>query len=111
MVRLLRVVEEVRKLYPRMELTQLALFLLIFANPTLRASDLGKVAGVGKSSLSRNVWALSQASEDERAEGGSGRRLDLITQIPDAFDGRAFNLALTKKGRSLGETLSQLMKE
>ena len=38
--RLLRIVEEIRKSHPRMELSQLATLLLVLLNPGIRAQDL-----------------------------------------------------------------------
>lgn len=111
MRKLLRIVEEVRRLYPRMELGQLAVLLAIISDPGLWARDLTGKVGLKKSALSRNVKALSSVSyladEDGEKRGG----LDLIAQIPDAIDTRAFQLAPTHRGRQFAERLSELMKE
>lgn len=108
--KLARVVEEVRRQYPRMELGQMAVLLSVLSDPGMRAQELTDRVGLKKSALSRNVKALSQVTYLTDEEGNPRNGLDLITQIPDAFDGRAFQLAPTRKGRTLAERLSELMK-
>lgn len=109
MRRLLRVVEEVRTQYPRMELGQLAVLLSVLAEPGMWARDLTARVGLKKSALSRNVKALSQIGYLTDKDGKPKDGLNLITQIPDALDGRAFQLAPTRKGRTLAERLSHLL--
>lgn len=107
--KLLRVIDLVRKLYPRMELGQLAVLLHVLAKPGVRANDLLDEVGVTKSALSRNVRALSDRSylTDEQGEQRGG--LDLITQVTDPLDGRAKLLAPTARGRRLAQTLSKTL--
>lgn len=110
MRRLFNIVEEVRRLYPRMELGQLAILLLVISDPGMWARDLTGRVGLKRSALSRNVKALSSVGY---LNGGDGERrggLDLIAQIPDAIDARAFQLAPTRRGRELAERLSKIMK-
>lgn len=111
MRKLFRIVEEVRSVYPRMELGQLAVLLAIISDPGMWARDLTGRVGLKRSALSRNVKALSSVGY---LNGGDGERrggLDLIAQIPDAIDARAFQLAPTDRGRQFAERLSKLMKE
>lgn len=110
MRRLLRVVEELRRRHPRMELGQLVILLSVLAEPGMWAKDLTNKVGLQKSAMSRNVKALSAASYLTDDDGNPAGGLDLITQIPDAFDRRAFQLAPTRKGRTLAEKLSDLLK-
>lgn len=110
MRRLLRAIEEVRTRYPRMELGQLSILLSVMAEPGMWAKDLTARVGLQKSALSRNVKALSTTSYLVDEEGQPKSGLDLITQIPDAFDRRAFQLAPTRKGRTLAEKLADIMK-
>jgi DNA-binding MarR family transcriptional regulator len=110
MRQLLRVIEEVRRRHPRMELGQLAVLLSVLAEPGMWAKDLTAKVGVQKSALSRNVKALSNVSYLTDENGNPRDGMDLITQIPDVIDRRAFQLAPTRKGVTLAEKLSELMK-
>jgi DNA-binding MarR family transcriptional regulator len=105
-----KTIEEIRKLYPRMELGQLSILLLVLSDPGMRAGELVAKVGLKKSALSRNVKALTQASYLTDESGDPRQGLDLITQIPDSFDGRAFQLAPTKRGRALAENISSIMR-
>lgn len=109
MKRLLRVVDKIRKLYPRMELGQLALLLHVLVKPGIRANDLLDEIGVTKSALSRNALALSDRSYLPDDAGGRRGGLDLITQVTDPLDGRAKLLAPTSRGRRLANTLSETL--
>jgi len=93
-----------------MELGQLAVLLSVLIEPGLRAQDLTARVGLRKSSLSRNVKSLSAASYLSDEEGHLRDGLDLITQTPDAVDGRAFQLSPTPKGWTLAKTLSKILK-
>lgn len=108
---LLRVVEAVRQQHPRMEMAQLSVLLHVTTDPGVRATDLGNKMGLKRSSLSRNVKALSSTSYLRDEEGDVRDGLDLITQIPDATDARAYQLALTRRGRIFAERLATLMRE
>ncbi|SHM46275.1 hypothetical protein SAMN05444389_11022 [Paracoccus solventivorans] len=110
MHRLFWVVEEVRRQYPRMELGQLAILLSVLAEPGMWARDLTGKVKLKKSALSRNVKALSNLSYLMDEEGNRREGLDLITQIPDALDQRAYLLTPTEKGRDLAERLAALMR-
>lgn len=109
LLRLLHIVEEVRKTYPRMELSQLSILLTILAEPGLWAKDLMGRVDLKKSALSRNVKALSNLSYITDDDGKPRAGLDLITQIPDALDQRAFQLAPTRKGRQFAERIAYLL--
>lgn len=107
--KLLRIVEQIRTLYPRMELGQLAVFLSVIVEPGVRAKDLGPRIALSTSAMSRNVSALSALSYLSDAEGKNRHGLDLITQIPDVFDRRSMSLAPTRKGYTLAEKLADSM--
>jgi DNA-binding MarR family transcriptional regulator len=108
--RLLRAVEQIRNLYPRMELGQLVVFLGVIVDPGVKAKDLGPRVSLSTSAMSRNVSALSALSYLPDAAGKNRDGLDLITQIPDVFDRRAMALAPTRKGYTLAEKLAHSMK-
>lgn len=108
---LLRVVEQVREQHPRMELSQLAILLHVLSDPGIRAADLQDRVSLKKSALSRNVKALAQESYLTDEAGNPREGLDLIVQLPDPQDGRAFQLVPTRTGLALAERLSNLMKE
>lgn len=110
MRRIFRIVEEIRRQYPRMELGQVAVLLSVLAEPGMRAADLTGRVGLKKSALSRNVRALSQTSYLQDDDGDPRDGLNLIAQVQDPFDGRAFQLAPTRKGRDLAEKLSDMMR-
>lgn len=108
---LLRVIEELRGLYPRMELGQLSVLLHVLSDPGVRAGDLTTKVKLKSSALSRNVKALSHLHYlPDETTGDPRSGLGLITQIPDAADNRAYMLSPTKTGRDLSERLSSLMK-
>lgn len=109
MRRLLAVVEEVRSQHPRMEMGQLAVLLHVLAEPGMWAQDLTRVVNLKKSALSRNVKALSSVSYLTDDDGNPRDGMDLITQIPDVLDRRAFQLAPTRKGRTFAERLAKIL--
>jgi DNA-binding MarR family transcriptional regulator len=109
MRRLLAVVEEVRGQHPRMEMGQLAVLLHVLAEPGMWAQDLTRVVNLKKSALSRNVKALSSVSYLSDDGGNPREGMDLITQIPDVLDRRAFQLAPTRKGRTFAERLAKIL--
>lgn len=107
--RLLRVVETIRKTYPRMELGQLSVLLRVLLKPGIRAMGMTKETGLTASAVSRNVLALSDRSYLTDESGSNRRGLDLITQITDPLDSRARLLAPTARGRRLATRLSDLL--
>lgn len=107
--RLLRVVETIRKTYPRMELGQLSILLRVLLEPGIRAMDMAPATGLTSSAVSRNVLALSDRSYLTDESGAHRRGLDLITQLTDPMDTRARLLAPTARGRRLAVRLSDLL--
>lgn len=100
-------VQEIRKVYPRMEMGQLDLLLTIALKPGIRGADLLAQAGgdLTKSGMYKTLQALS----DERSPGeveGRVTGLDLLTRLPDPTDRRAYLLSPTQRGLSLMRTLA-----
>lgn len=106
---LLELVEELREVYPRMELGQLKVLLQVLLQPGVRGAELLETnEDVTKSGLYKTLNVLS----DERSPGaveGRTTGLDLITKIPDPEDGRAVLLLPTRRGVDLKHRLAKIM--
>jgi len=109
MLVLAQVVWEVRRQYPRMELGQLHILLLVLAKPGVRMSDLAGPAELSRAAVSRNTLALSKQSYLSTNDGARRTGLDLVTQSPDPRDSRGKLVAPTKRGRALAERLLALL--
>lgn len=98
--RLAAALEEFRRLAPKMEVNQIVIFLLIAQKRGIRMTELGTLTGLSRSSVSRNVLALSkEAYTDHRRATSEG--LDLVTTVTDPFDSRGKIVALTAKGAEI----------
>jgi DNA-binding MarR family transcriptional regulator len=103
------VVRELRREYPRMELGQLQILLLILAAPAVRMTDLRIPTGLTRSAVSRNVQALSNTSY-LHGEGGERREgLGLVDVAIDPFDARSRVVRPTMKGNALGRRIMLLL--
>lgn len=109
MMLLATIVRELRHLYPRMELGQLHVLLLVMVRPGVNLVDLVAPTGLTKGSVSRNALALSKNSYLGDPEGNCRGGLDLLTHAEDPDDGRAKLVAPTRKGRELAERLSAIL--
>lgn len=109
MKRLLQVMQEFKQLNPRMEVGQMIVLLTILVEPGMWARDLTARAGLKKAATSRSVKALTSLSYILDEDGAPRAGLDLITQIPDAIDQRAYQLAPTRKGWTLAEKLAAIL--
>lgn len=103
MRRLLAVVEEVRRLHPRMELSQLSIFLRVALEPGILAQEITKGVGLHRSSLSRNVGGLTT---EGYTTGRNSHRVPGLGLIDRREEGLARPLRLTRKGRELASGLS-----
>lgn len=109
---LIRVVEEVQKHYPRMELGQLAVLLRVLEKPGTTAADLVKVTGLSKSAMSRAVRVLGSSAYTHDGDGSHRETgLNLITQVTDVTDSRSKIIAPTRLGRRLGEEFERIVGE
>lgn len=108
---LIEVVEELRKLDPQMELSQLLVYLTVLVRPGIHMVDLLPATGLSRAALSRNVKAL----EKEQYRGDSRNKLkpghDLITSVPDAFDARKLQVAPTRRGVWLAERIAAFLRK
>lgn len=109
MMLLAAVVKELRSLYPRMELGQLHVLLLVLARPGVGLADLMVPTRLTKAAVSRNALALSQHSYLGDPQGNRRGGLDLLTHAEDPDDARAKLVAPTRKGRELAERLSAIL--
>lgn len=110
MVLLATIVKELRQTYPRMELGQLHVLLLVLARPGVNLADLAPPTRLTRSAVSRNALALSQVSYLDDETGGRRGGLDLLTHFPDPYSTRAKIVAPTQKGRALAERLSSILR-
>ena len=110
MRKLAEIVRELRRTYPRMELGQLHVLMLVLAKPGVRIADLVAATKLTKSAISRNTLALAQQSYLDGADGERAAGLDLLTGTPDPEDARSKLIAPTVKGWLLAEILSGIMR-
>ncbi len=103
----IQIIDEVHKLYPRMELSQLRVLLRVLEKPGIRTTDLGKVTGLAKSSLSRATRVLGAGDYTRDGDGSAQRGHNLITTVSDPFDSRANLVAPTALGRRLAEQIKK----
>jgi DNA-binding MarR family transcriptional regulator len=107
--RLASVVREVRREYPRMELGQLQILLIILASPAVRMTDLRIPTELTRSAISRTVQALSDTSYLLGAGGDRRDGLGLVEVAVDPFDARSRIVHATPKGSALGRRLLLLV--
>ena len=110
MALLANLVKELRELYPRMELGQLHILLLVIARPGVNMADLTGLTQLTKASVSRNALALSKISYLDGPGGSRREGLDLLTHDPDPYDARAKLVSPTQKGLDLADRLSAILR-
>ena len=110
MALLAALVRELRSLYPRMELGQLHVLLLVIARPGVNMADLVAPTQLTKASVSRNALALSKVSYLDGPGGGRREGLDLLAHAPDPHDARAKLVSPTQKGLDLANRLSAILR-
>jgi DNA-binding MarR family transcriptional regulator len=100
---LFRVLDEARRIYPSMTVTQLMVFCLVAADPYIGQADLEVKADISDASASRIVALLAQF-------GNRGTEpLNLISLDTDPKDRRRRIMTLTNKGeRFIQRMLEQL---
>lgn len=102
--RLTSALEEFRQIAPKMEVNQMVIFLIIAQKRGIKMTELGALTGLSRSSVSRNVLALSKdAYTDSRRTNPVG--LDLVTTVADPFDSRSKIVALTAKGTEIAHRI------
>lgn len=107
---LILVVEEFRKYDPKMELGQLLVYLHSAVRPGIKMTELETLTGLTRSSISRNVLALSRETYQKDAEGHPRPGHDLVKQLSDPLDARAKLVAPTRRGAMLAEKVASLLK-
>jgi DNA-binding MarR family transcriptional regulator len=94
-----RIMDEARRIYPSMTVTQLMVFCLVAANPYIGQADLEVKTGISDASASRIVALLSQ-------HGNRGTEpLNLISLETDPKDRRRRIMTLTSKGERFIELM------
>lgn len=106
---LAKIVWEVRREYPRMELGQLHILLLILAEPGTGMSQLQAPTELTKAAVSRNVLALSLISYLGANDGRRRPGLNLVSMDPHPDDGRAKLVSPTARGNRLAIRLAQIL--
>lgn len=106
---LAEIVWEVRREYPRMELGQLHILLLILSEPGIGMSQLQAPTELTKAAVSRNVLALSPTSYLEASNGTRRPGLNLVSMEPHPDDGRAKLVTPTARGSRLAIRLAQIL--
>lgn len=103
--RLIQVIEELRKLDPKMDLGQVLTLLLIAQKPGIRTAELLKRTGLSTSTLSRQVIMMSERNFQNTPDGKVIHGLDLVTQLTDPLDTRGKLAATTRRGSTLVQKL------
>src|SRR4051794_1064381 len=102
LLKLFDLVDVFRDLRPEMPIQMAAIFLGIALRPGITQAELATLVGIGQSSVSRNITAMSTVTR----QGKPG--LNLVVQRHDPIDGRAYEHHLTKDGRALADRLLTL---
>jgi len=102
LLKLLELIEVFRDMRPEMPMQMAAIFLGIALRPGITQAELAILVGIGQSSVSRNIAALSAVTRQGK------RGLNLVVQRHDPLDGRAHEHHLTKDGRALADRLLAL---
>ena len=95
----LRLLEELRKIDPEMQLQTASVFLYVAHNEGITMKDLGDQLGLAQSSCSRNVAYFSKINRKHK-EG-----YDLLVAREDPAERRRKLVYLTPKGRRIVESL------
>lgn len=107
---LAKVIGEVRKQYPKMELGHLHCLLLVLSEPYQRMQDMVEPTGFTKQSVSRNIKALSERSYLQDDDGKPRLGMNLVTVLTNEMDdARAKICAPTRGGTKLAERLSEIL--
>ena len=110
MALLAALVRELREMYPRMELGQLHILLLVIARPNVNMADLMAPTQLTRASISRNALALSKVSYLDGPGGTRREGLDLLAHAPDPHNARAKLVSPTPKGLKLAARLSAILR-
>lgn len=105
-LRILRAIEELRKIDPDMQAQTVAVYLLIAAKPEITARGIQEYMGFASSSATRNVAILTDVGGRNGAPG-----LNLVTATPSVNDRRIKHLTLSHKGRMVLRSIERLMGE
>ena len=102
---MLRVMERLRKVDPRMEAQAIVSLCIIATQPDITVSELGKKLNITIAGVSRNVTKLCDV----------GKGLGFIVRYEDPVDRRHKRVRLTRKGEQLftdlGEDVQKLLPE
>lgn len=110
MALLAALVRELRDMYPRMELGQLHILLLVIARPNVNMADLMAPTQLTRAAISRNAQALSKISYLDGPEGDRREGLGLLAHSPDPHNARAKLVSPTEKGLKLAARLSAILR-
>jgi DNA-binding MarR family transcriptional regulator len=104
--KILKVIEEFRKLDPQMRPQTMATFLYVALHEGVDGvpqKDLADAIGIAQSTTSRNVSTLDKINRHH----GEGHRL--IRSVEDPLERRRKLITLTPRGRQLKATLEEML--
>lgn len=107
---LIRVVAEVHRQLPDLDLCQFLILLYVAVEPGITGKDVLSRLGTKKSTMSRNIRLLATSHYQKEEDGKPKPGLGLISQTQHPSDGRYYLLAPTRKLWTLAERLSHLMR-
>lgn len=95
-LRLFAVLEEFRRLEPNLPVQVIQFFLSAAHRPGRSVLEIGRAAGLGKSSAQRAYQALA-----DRHWRKDGKPMQLLTAVPNPGDARYLAIHLSANGRAL----------
>lgn len=105
-----RVVSEVHRQMPDVDLCQLLILLYVAIEPGITGKDILSRLDTKKSTVSRNIRLLAATHYRKDEAGNPLPGLGLVSQTPHPEDSRYSLLTPTRKMRKLAERLSYLLK-
>lgn len=103
---ILEAIEQLRKIEPRMNVTEMVVFFYVAENPGINIAELAQVAGLNMATASRSIRALA----DAEAEGALPPHCGLIDIQPNPDDARGRILNLSDEGRVLIRKLDRIIR-
>jgi DNA-binding MarR family transcriptional regulator len=101
----MRITEEFRKLDPCLQMQTAAVFLTIAHENGINMAKIGEITGLGQSSCSRNVAALSKFNRLNKPG------LGLVKASEDPTERRRKIVTLTPKGKQVAKALQLFIDE
>lgn len=103
--KMIKIVEELRKFDPAMQVQTVAVFLVVASKPGVSMSEIAKEVDIAQSSVSRNVAALSKWHRLNK------RGHDLVYSTEDPSERRRKVVMLTHRGEQLAKLIREVFEK